>query len=227
MLSKLRSRLNYSTVMSTLALFVALGTGGAYAANTVGSADIIDNAILGADIKNAQVGVLDVATNTINSARVIDNTLTGADILESSLGKVGDADTLDGLNSSSLVGPRAYGRIDPGGCAAGAYPQVCTVTSAKNVTSVTRIDPGIYCITVPGGSPLSVPLIATVDVAGTAYPEADASVMTASGGCTAGGFAVFTQRHPWVEVSTPGGGVTTVAGTATFANTVGFTFVAP
>ena len=34
-------------------------------------------------------------------------TLTGADILESSLGKVGDADTLDGRNSTDFLGAAA------------------------------------------------------------------------------------------------------------------------
>ena len=42
MAARLRSRLTFANVCSFLALTIALGTGGAYAANTVGSDDIID-----------------------------------------------------------------------------------------------------------------------------------------------------------------------------------------
>jgi len=132
-----------------LALFVAMG-GSAYAANTVGSADIIDESILSADIKNGEVKTDDVLNNTIASvdiatgavansdlvngaitegklalnsvgttrvvngsllgADVAPNTLTGAQIAESSLGKVNDADTVDGLDSTQLQGAQG----DPG-----------------------------------------------------------------------------------------------------------------
>ena len=38
-------RPSHTTVVAYLALFAALGTGGAYAANTIGSSDIIDESI--------------------------------------------------------------------------------------------------------------------------------------------------------------------------------------
>ena len=47
MLRRLRSGLTYANVASSIALFVALGTGGAYAADTIGSSDIINESILG------------------------------------------------------------------------------------------------------------------------------------------------------------------------------------
>lgn len=51
MLSRLVARLSYANVMSTLALFFALG-GTAYAAATIGSGDIINNSVRGKDIRN-------------------------------------------------------------------------------------------------------------------------------------------------------------------------------
>ena len=110
--------------VACLALFVALGGTAAYAANTVGSLDIIDEAILSVDLKDGEVKSSDVASNAIASSKmlngsvinaklgasavtsdkVLDNTLTGADIKESSLGKVGDANTVDGLDSTELQG---------------------------------------------------------------------------------------------------------------------------
>ena len=48
---RLRERLSYANVMSSIAVILALGTGGAYAANTIRSSDIVDG-IGSADIKD-------------------------------------------------------------------------------------------------------------------------------------------------------------------------------
>ena len=54
MLARLRTRLTFANVCSFLALTIAIGTGGAYAANTVFSTDIVDGEVKAADIaKNA------------------------------------------------------------------------------------------------------------------------------------------------------------------------------
>lgn len=45
----------YANITSTAALVVALGTGGAYAANTISSDDIIDGEVKTADLGNAAV----------------------------------------------------------------------------------------------------------------------------------------------------------------------------
>ena len=52
MAHRLRRGFTFANVCSCIALIVALGTGGAYAANTVGSDDIIDESIQSVDIKN-------------------------------------------------------------------------------------------------------------------------------------------------------------------------------
>ncbi len=92
MLAKLRPRSAYD-VIALVALLVSVGTGGAYAANTIRSADIVDESIVSQDIRNGRV--------------------TGRDVLESSLGKVPDADTLDGRDSSAFT---AFGsRFGDGG----------------------------------------------------------------------------------------------------------------
>jgi hypothetical protein len=71
MLAKLRPRLTYANVMSTIAVFVAVSTGGAYAANTVFSIDIVDG-----EVKTA-----DLASGSVSGGKVADNSLTGADVL--------------------------------------------------------------------------------------------------------------------------------------------------
>jgi hypothetical protein len=131
MLKRLRPRSAYD-VIAVVALCLAIGTGGAYAANTIGSSDIIDESIQSVDIKDGQVNTADVhpnsigtsrllnggvasvdlkdggvatpdlAANAVTGAKVADDSLTGADIQESSLGKVPEADTLDGFDWTSF-----------------------------------------------------------------------------------------------------------------------------
>jgi len=109
MLSKLLfPRPRHGTVVAYLALFVALG-GTAYAAATIGSAQVIDDSLRSVDLKdNAAVLSRDVVNDTVTGgglagadvrnnsltstdvagltgAEVTDNSLTGADINESTL----------------------------------------------------------------------------------------------------------------------------------------------
>ena len=102
---------SYANVMSTIAVFVALGTGGAYAANTIGSADIIDGSVTSADVRNATllggdiapetirtgniaedtIRNYDIYPNAIRGSRIANDSLTGTDVDESSLGTVPQA----------------------------------------------------------------------------------------------------------------------------------------
>jgi hypothetical protein len=65
----MRKHLTYANVMATLAVFIALG-GVAYAANTIGSSDIIDG----------QVKTADLAANAVNTSKISDGQVTEADI---------------------------------------------------------------------------------------------------------------------------------------------------
>ena len=86
---RLRSRLTFANVCSLLALVIAIGTGGAYAANTIYSTDIVDGEVKAADIHSAAVQTAEVANNQIRSEDVRDDNLsngglTGADIANQS-----------------------------------------------------------------------------------------------------------------------------------------------
>jgi hypothetical protein len=115
----------HGTVVAYLALFVALG-GTAYAANTIGSADIIDESILSADIKDGEVkgselkknavnsakledgsvATIDLAPDAVDGAHVLDGSLTGADVSD---GTLGSSDIMDdtfpggGLGASDIA----------------------------------------------------------------------------------------------------------------------------
>lgn len=78
MFSKLRGRLTYANVTSSIALCFALGTGGAYAANTIGSSDIIDNEIRTADVRDDTVsggglGSIDIANGEMTTNEIRDD----------------------------------------------------------------------------------------------------------------------------------------------------------
>ncbi len=82
MLERLATKLTYANTMATIALFVALGSGGAYAAATIGADDIERNAVRSKHIKN--------------------NRVTGADVKESSLGQVPKARTVGGVTVKAI-----------------------------------------------------------------------------------------------------------------------------
>ncbi len=73
---KIRPHLSYANVAATLALAVALGTGGAYAASEIGSNEIDNNSIRSADLKNRKA---------VKARDVKRDGLTGKEIKESKL----------------------------------------------------------------------------------------------------------------------------------------------
>jgi hypothetical protein len=114
MLRNIRTRVTYANVVATLALFIALATGGAYAANTIYSSDIVDGEVKSIDIedgstdpnlankgiqtadlglgsvnspkiKDGAIKIQDLGPNDTDSSKVVDNSLTGADISDGSL----------------------------------------------------------------------------------------------------------------------------------------------
>lgn len=93
-----------------LALFIALG-GGAYAASTIGSSDIIDESIQSVDVKNGQITSADIGADALKredlapnsvggselgsnlgSAEVSNGSVTGADVNEATLARVPKAE---------------------------------------------------------------------------------------------------------------------------------------
>jgi hypothetical protein len=73
---RLRPHLTYANIMVTLLAIGALTGGVAYAANTIGSTDII----------NGQVKSVDIGNNQVQSVDVRDENLTSADLASSSVG---------------------------------------------------------------------------------------------------------------------------------------------
>ena len=120
MLRKLRSRLTYANVVATLALIVAVGTGSAYAANTIGSADIIDGQVKSVDVANQDLTSSDIKDGSINTfdlgdgvgvagADIINNDITSADVKDGSL-------TANDVTENSFNVAVNVGDVPPHGC---------------------------------------------------------------------------------------------------------------
>jgi hypothetical protein len=89
-------------VMALGALVFSAG-GTVTAGALITSTDIRDNTIRSADIHDETITSRDVHNGALSGVDVARSSLTGADVNESSLGRVPNADRLDGLDSSQFV----------------------------------------------------------------------------------------------------------------------------
>ena len=88
MLRKIRNRLTYANVMSTLAVFIALGGTSFTPLWRTGPANIKNNAVRSVDLRNNDVRGKDVRNGTLTGVDVKRDALGGSVIAELRLGKV-------------------------------------------------------------------------------------------------------------------------------------------
>ena len=112
-----RERLTYANVMSTIAAFLGLGTGGAVAVdklskNSVGDEQIKAGAVRSAEVKDRSLKQRDLAGNSVGGSQIRTGAVDGSDVLD---GTLGAADIRDGG-----LGPRNLGFqvLTPGGVGA-------------------------------------------------------------------------------------------------------------
>lgn len=103
-MKKIRPRLNYANVMSTLAVFLALGGATAFAAT-----QLAKNSVGSRQLKSKAVTTGKIAPGAVNGSKVANGSLTGEDIDLSKLGTVpaasyathaSDADMISGHSAS-------------------------------------------------------------------------------------------------------------------------------
>lgn len=111
MLDRIRRRLTFANVMSSVAVFLSL-SGGAYAVtaidrNSVRSGHIANGEVRHPDLGEGSVIASKLRSHSVNSPKVLNDSLTGADVNESQLGVVPSAQ-----DAASLGGIAAadYGR---------------------------------------------------------------------------------------------------------------------
>jgi len=180
----LRSRLTYANLTSTLALVIALGMGSAYAADqmapkSVGArqlrpgavtADKIrKNAVTAPKIEAQAVKQGKIAGGAIVTSKLADGTVTGAKIPagaitpdkipndsltgekvnEATLGQVPSAKTANFATTAETANPEAFAKVNEEGTVFPAFSKGIGTADVKQ-----GLEPGIYCINVPGFVPL-------------------------------------------------------------------------
>jgi hypothetical protein len=110
-MKRLRRALTFANVCSFLALAIAISTGGAYAANTVFSTDIVDGEVktqdLAADsvtspkILDGGVKVTDINTEAVTSNKINDGGVQTVDLADNS---VGNAEIAPGAVTNAKLG---------------------------------------------------------------------------------------------------------------------------
>ncbi len=158
MLRKLKSRVSYANVMSSIAVFAVLAGGTAYAAGgTIHSSDIVDGEVKSVDVGDGEVKSADVKDESLTTfdistmlgADVVDGSLTGADIQDGSLNS---ADLANNSVSGSKVSDNSLTGADIDESTLNLAP-VSTTTFAnfQGPKAVSTLVP-IMDKTVPAGS---------------------------------------------------------------------------
>jgi hypothetical protein len=143
---KILPRLTYANVMSTIAVFAALG-GGAYAAvklpkNSVGAAQIKANAVSASKVRDGSLTAKDFAKAQLPAGAAGETGPAGATGPQGQKGDAGAAgsDGTDGADGAAGAPgtARAYGLVGATG--------TLSATKRKNVVAVTNPVTGVFCI---------------------------------------------------------------------------------
>ncbi|MFL5871136.1 MAG: hypothetical protein ACJ75R_08635 [Solirubrobacterales bacterium] len=108
-----RRRLSYANVMSTLAVFLVVAGGSAFAAslaaNSVNSKTVKDNSLKSIDLRDGKaVSTDDVIDASLTGTDLADNSVTAADVDESTLSQVPDSARLQGRTAASFLSNNVY-----------------------------------------------------------------------------------------------------------------------
>lgn len=146
MLSMTKGR--HQLVVAYLALFVALGGSAVAAKPLIDGSDVADESLTAADIQN----------NSLIGDDVQNDSLTGDDVVEASLGQVpvaavagsattaGDADLLDGQNSTAFGAPNTTVRGGLGECNPFCINTSVGIASKSTVATARDLSAGTWLV---------------------------------------------------------------------------------
>lgn len=102
---------SHATVVAYLALFIAVGAGGAWAADKITSKQIARDAVRSKHIKKNQVLARHIKRSQVNTKHLVNQAVTAKKLLDGPGSRV-DADTLDGIGSGGFLASNRvlYGR---------------------------------------------------------------------------------------------------------------------
>ena len=87
----IRKRITYANVMSSIAVFLVLGSGAAYAAKKIGSNEIKGNSITTGKIKKEAVSASKLKKDSVTTAKIANGAVTGAKLNLGTVGTVPNA----------------------------------------------------------------------------------------------------------------------------------------
>jgi hypothetical protein len=112
---KIRKRVTYANVMSSIAVFLVLGGASAYAAKKIGSNEIKGNSITTGKLKKNAVTASKIKKSSITTAKIANDAVTGEKVKESTLGEVpsaAKATTATSAGTATIgLSPVAYARV--------------------------------------------------------------------------------------------------------------------
>jgi hypothetical protein len=156
---RMRKRLTYANVMSSIAVFLILGGATAFAAKKIGSSEIKGNSITTAKLKKNAVTASKIKQNSITTAKIAKGAVTNAKIAAGAV----DVTKL----APGFVAPTAEKLAHSANISAGGTVLAGSLGIAQ--ANVTRTTTGFYCFS--GLTPAPVGGLATVD-----YSEAGANI---------------------------------------------------
>ena len=141
-MKQIRKRITYANVMSSIAVFLVLGGGAAYAAKKIGSNEIKGNSITTGKIKKEAVSASKIKKNAVTTAKIANGAVTGAKLNLGSVGTVPNAshaNVADSANNANAVNGMHLGRLN---FIAEANTPATTLFSANGVTLTASCDAG-------------------------------------------------------------------------------------
>jgi hypothetical protein len=179
----IRRHLSYANVTATLALFIALSTGGAYAANqlapkSVGAKQLRPGAVTADKIRKQAVTAPKIKELAIKQGKIANDAIVASKIADGSIGTskiAGGAVTADKIPDDSLTGQKinegTLGQVpsashaDSASFADSSNPEAFAKVDSEGTTfpayskgiGTSNVkqgkEPGIYCVEVPGFVP--------------------------------------------------------------------------
>jgi hypothetical protein len=157
---RIRQRLTYANVMSSLAVFLVLGGGAAYAAKKISSHELKGGSVTTAKIKRNAVTRSKIKAEAISTAKVAKGAITNARLADGSV-------SLEKL-APGFIAPAAEKLSHAANISAGGV--VLGGSLGISQANVTHPEAGFYCFA--GLAPAPVGGVATVD-----YSEAGENIL--------------------------------------------------
>jgi hypothetical protein len=140
-LRKLRQRLTYANVASSLALFLAVSSGSALAASQIGTSQIKNHAVTTSKLANNAVTTAKINNGSVTGNDIAQNTITSANV------KNGSLQASDFASGQLPAGPQ--GPPGPAGSGAGISGVISpagTLVYGTGVTAVSVAGAGVYTV---------------------------------------------------------------------------------